>query len=62
MSMTISATGIKENSKIFITPLNSTDKQPIIVSAKNIGESFEVSLDSPVSWDVKFDWWVLNVE
>jgi len=43
--MTISATGIKENSKIFITPLNSTDKQQIIVSAKNIGESFEVSLD-----------------
>jgi hypothetical protein len=46
-------------SKIFITPLGSTDGQLLFVSKKANG-SFEISIDVPLNYDLKFDYWVVN--
>jgi hypothetical protein len=60
--VTIYNTAIKEGSKVFVTATSSTNGQSLIVTQKVAGVSFNVALDHPVTADVTFDYWILNVE
>jgi len=56
----IETTAVTADSKVFVTATTSTGGQTLIVSVKKAGESFTVKLDSPLTTDVKFDWFIIN--
>ena len=61
-SIVINSTKVRPNSKIFITATSGTGGQALIVSDKSEGVSFTASLDSAISQDITFDWWIISVE
>ncbi|MDO8498935.1 MAG: hypothetical protein Q7S44_04065, partial [bacterium] len=60
LAVTISTTAITQNSKIFLTPTSPTGGQSLIVSKKNPGAGFVVSLDKAYSKDITFDWFIVG--
>ncbi len=60
--ITVESKAVKDHSKIFITSKGSTKGQSLYVSSKDEGKSFEVSIDDSLENDLKFDWWVVNLE
>ena len=55
----INSKSVTSKSKIFVTPTSEVDS-PLIVIDKKAQDSFTVKVKSPVSSDVKFDWWIIN--
>jgi hypothetical protein len=65
LELTILNTQITQQSYIYITPVSSTDNQVLYVKSKSEATSsapgsFTVGFDSPVSKEVKFNWWIIN--
>jgi len=52
---------IDANSKIFITATTSTEGQSLIVSEKSTGRA-KITIDTAVSSDINFDYWIVGVE
>ncbi|MDD3646901.1 MAG: hypothetical protein PHS44_00150 [Candidatus Dojkabacteria bacterium] len=50
---------VGDNSRIFITPTVTTDKQ-LSVTEKASDDYFLVTISSPVDYDITFDWWIIN--
>jgi len=59
--VTVQTADVVESSKVFITPTTQTDK---VLSVTNIesGKSFDVSILSPTTVDINFNWWVVQTE
>ncbi|MFS8158633.1 MAG: hypothetical protein ACMG6E_00200, partial [Candidatus Roizmanbacteria bacterium] len=62
---------ITDKSLIYITPTSNTYNKSVYVESKNIcsspspsgvtcKKSFKVALDSPISSDIQFNWWIIN--
>ncbi|MEK7559377.1 MAG: MerR family DNA-binding transcriptional regulator [Patescibacteria group bacterium] len=56
----ILTTAVTNKSKIFLTPTSSTGGEQLIVSSKQTGVGFTVSIVSPVSSNIKFDWFIID--
>ena len=58
---TIISSDISDSSKVFITPITTTDK---VLSVTNIktNESFDVEVLTPSPVDIKFNWWIVQTE
>jgi len=52
---------IDANSKIFITATTSTEGQSLIVSEKSVGRA-KITIDTAVTSDITFDYWIVGVE
>ena len=52
---------VKPDSKIFITPVTSTDGEVLVVEEKLDG-SFRVVIKNAIATDIKFDYWIVKVE
>ena len=57
----IENTTVKSNSKVFITPTSKTDGRTLVVETKSDGK-FTVTIDSAYTEDIKFDYWIVQVE
>ncbi len=57
--VTIKTSAVNTNSRIFITPTSDTDK-PLVVKNQIQGASFDVTITSPYTSDIKFNWWIVN--
>ncbi len=53
-------TNITNNTLIYITPTTPTGGKTLYVKAKNTGAYFIVALESPITQDVGFNWWIVN--
>jgi len=51
---------VTTNSKILVTPTTPTGKQSLIVSQKDPGVGFTVSLEETYSEDIEFDWFIID--
>lgn len=51
---------ITEKSLIYITPTSPTQNRTLFVADKKSWTYFRVALDSAISSDVKFNWWIVN--
>ena len=60
-SITINNTVVTSTSKIFVTATTSTGSQTLSVTNKQPG-SFTVNIDTAISLDIKFDYWIVGVE
>ena len=56
----IPSTIITQNSYIYITPISSTKNKVLYVKTKYEGEGFTVGMDTQISTEVTFNWWVIN--
>ncbi len=59
-SIEIDTSSMKSTSKVFITPTTLTSI-PLVVTTKANGK-FIVSVKSPQTQDIKFDWWIVGTE
>ena len=59
--LVIQNTNVKTNSKIFVTPTTATDGRSIVVAQKQNG-NFKVTIDSAHDENIKFDYWIVQVE
>ncbi|MBU1031725.1 hypothetical protein KKE03_02240, partial [Patescibacteria group bacterium] len=57
--ITISTEDISTGSKVFITPTSVTDKVLSVTSIEE-GISFDVSMLSPSTADINFNWWIVG--
>ena len=51
---------ITDHTLIYITPASPTANKVLFVADKKLGSYFTVALDSPIPYDVKFNWWIIN--
>jgi len=58
----INTTKVKANSKVFVTASNNLEGKTLYVDEKVDGVSFKVKINQSMTTDVKFDWFILNVE
>ena len=56
----IKTTAVTDNSKIYLTPLKSTNNQVMYVGKIKSKESFEVKVDDVVKEDIRFNWWIVE--
>jgi len=61
-NLTINTPGIKENSKVFITPRTPTKGQTIFVDQIIENESFTVLIEESIDTDIHFDWFIVNID
>ncbi|MBI2018940.1 hypothetical protein HYS96_04535 [Candidatus Daviesbacteria bacterium] len=59
--VTIPSTNISASSRVFITPTTATDKVLSVTNIKN-NQSFDVSILTPASLDINFNWWIVDTE
>ena len=59
-SIEIETTAVTEKSRIFVTPTTKTGNRSLIVSQKSAETGFTVTLETPYSQDIKFDWWIVD--
>jgi hypothetical protein len=59
-TITIANSRITNQSLIYITPISSTNNQVLYVLDKVPSLSFTVALDTPLSTNVDFNWWIIN--
>lgn len=57
--VTVSTTSISSESKVFVTATSQTQKT-LVVSGKQSGSGFTVSVDSAPSSDLNFDWFIVD--
>jgi len=57
----VQTTEASSSAKVFITPTTLTDKVLSVTDVKN-GESFDISITSPSSDEIKFNWWIIQTE
>jgi len=60
-SVVIENAYVKTNSKVFVTPTTRTDGQVLFIESKQDGK-FTVVIESSVSKDIKFDYWIVQTE
>lgn len=60
-STTINTTAIKETSLIFVTSKTNVNS-PLAVTSQISGSSFTVSIGTPQSQNVDFNWWIVDKE
>jgi hypothetical protein len=58
----ITTNKVKANSKVFVTASNNLEGKTLYVDEKVDGISFKVKINQSMTTDVKFDWFILNVE
>jgi hypothetical protein len=59
--VTVLTASSSENAKILATPVTFTQDKVVYVSNKVDGESFTLSISSPIGEDITVDWWIVNV-
>ncbi len=59
--ITIKSPFVTDNTLVYVTPLSSTLNNVLYVKSKQAGE-FTVGFDNPVAVDVKFNWWVIELQ
>ena len=59
-TMFIANPKVTPDTLIYLTPLSSTGGQSLYVAGKTPEVGFTVSLDTPLSTDVEFNWWIVN--
>jgi len=59
-SVVIFNPNITTNTLIYMTPTSTTGNRTLYVSDKKAESYFMVSVDTPVSYEVKFNWWIIN--
>ena len=59
-TITIPNTQLTNRSLIYITPITSTKNQVMYVKEKAEKVSFTVGLDTPITSDIIFNWWIIN--
>ena len=59
-TVVIFTTVVDTKSKVFLTPKASTSGQTPYVKAISGEVSFTVSLDKPLTYDLPFDWWIVD--
>jgi hypothetical protein len=56
----IQNSGLSENTLIYITATSATDNKTLYIGEKKPGQYFTVSMESPSSHDIRFNWWIVN--
>jgi hypothetical protein len=56
----IKTKAVSSDSKIYITPIGSTKNQVLYVGEIKSGASFEVKVDSLVTEEIEFNWWIVE--
>jgi hypothetical protein len=56
----IKTKAVSSDSKIYITPIGSTKNQVLYVGEIKSGASFEVKVDSLVTEEIEFNWWIVG--
>jgi hypothetical protein len=59
-SVLIKTTAINTDSKVYITPISSTNNQVLYVGEIRMGESFEIKVDNLVEDEIRFNWWIVD--
>ena len=59
-TISIETTAVTDQSLIYVTPQSSTNNQVLYVKTKTPGIGFTVNIDTAISKDVKFNWWIVN--
>ena len=59
-SISIANTFVTDKSLIYITPVSSTGNQVLYILDKLPGVSFTVALDTPLTTNAEFNWWIVN--
>lgn len=60
--VTIYNNNVASNRQILLSPLSDLKNQVIFVSAKKDGSWFKVGVDKVVNYDIKFKWWILELD
>lgn len=58
--VTIPTNLVKSTSRIFVTALNFTSGQALVVTEKQAGSFFVVEVEQPSNHDISFDWFIVN--
>jgi hypothetical protein len=58
--LTVFTSAVTEKSLIYVTPQSSTNNQVLYVTTKTPGIGFTVNIDTAITKDVKFNWWIVN--
>jgi hypothetical protein len=61
-SIVVNTKAVSANSKIFVTPIESTKNQTLYIGAVSNGASFEVKIDNPAENNIEFNWWIVESE
>ena len=51
---------VKSTSRVFVTALNFTSGQTLVVTEKQAGNYFMVEVEQPTTHDISFDWFIVN--
>lgn len=51
---------ITDHTLIYITPTSPTQNRTLFVADKKPDSYFKVAIDSPIPYDIKFNWWIIN--
>jgi hypothetical protein len=61
-SIEIKTSMIKDDSKVYITPIGSTGNQILYLGEITDEEKFEVKIDDAIAKEIKFNWWIVKAE
>ncbi len=53
-------TGIGDHTLVYLTPVTSTGGQTLFVKEIVAGQYFRVALDNPLTYDIRFNWWMIE--
>jgi hypothetical protein len=59
-SAMVKTKAVTTDSKIYVTPVGSTDNQVLYVGEVKDGESFEVKVDNLILAPIHFNWWIVE--
>ncbi|OGY15514.1 MAG: hypothetical protein A3H88_01630 [Candidatus Blackburnbacteria bacterium RIFCSPLOWO2_02_FULL_44_9] len=60
--VTIANTNVTDSTLVYVTPNSPTGNQVLYIKNKLAGESFTVAVDNPLTQDVEFSWWVIELK
>lgn len=58
--ITINNKNVAADKQIVIVPIGSTQNKVLHLVARKDSEWFSVGIDSPISTDIRFDWWIVD--
>lgn len=58
--ITINNKNVAADKQIVIVPAGSTQNKVLHLIARKNGQWFKVGIDSPITTDIKFDWWIID--
>ncbi|MBI2590935.1 MAG: tail fiber domain-containing protein [Candidatus Blackburnbacteria bacterium] len=61
-TLIISNPNVTNNTLIYVTPQSSTNNQTLYVLNKVAGSYFAVAIDHPTLYDIKFNWWIIDLK